>query len=78
MPKRLISYISSTEALAYRNRERKKNYSRSQKHIGKRKGFTEEEDNAILRHSIPDRDLSNLIDHSVESIQIRRSRLKKN
>lgn len=65
----------SGAARKYRNHQRKQNYASSQK--GKRKPFTPEEDEKILKHEITDRELSEIIYHSVESIQIRRSRLLK-
>ena len=39
--------------------------------------YTPEEDRLILEHEITDNELSKKIKHSVKSIQIRRSRLKK-
>ena len=39
--------------------------------------YTPEEDRLILAHEITDNELSRKIKHSVKSIQIRRSRLKK-
>lgn len=39
--------------------------------------FTAKEDKLILEHNMTDTELSKLIKHSVMSIQIRRSRLKK-
>lgn len=39
--------------------------------------YTPEEDRLILAHEITDTELSKKIKHSVKSIQIRRSRLKK-
>lgn len=39
--------------------------------------WTAEQDAAVLRHDIPDSQLSRQIGHSLAAIQIRRSRLKK-
>lgn len=39
--------------------------------------WTEEEEEMVLRHDIPDSQLSMIIGHSVAAIQIRRSRLKR-
>ena len=39
--------------------------------------YTPEDDKLILEHTITDNELSKKIKHSVKSIQIRRSRLKK-
>lgn len=39
--------------------------------------WTEEQDAVVLRHDIPDSQLSQQIGHSVAAIHIRRSRLKK-
>lgn len=54
---------------------KKKYYNRTA--IYQRHYFTPKEDELVLAHEIPDNQLSRLIKHSVMSIQIRRSRLKK-
>ena len=45
--------------------------------IYQRSCFTKKDDELVLAHEIPDKELSKIIKHSVMSIQIRRSRLKK-
>lgn len=42
-----------------------------------RLSFLPEEDDLILKHSMPDRELAEKLKRSVESIQLRRYRLKK-
>ena len=61
---------------AIRNRQRKKYYDQTAKY--KKHKFTLEDDIMILEKRMLDRELSDLIGHSVQSIQIRRSRLKHN
>ena len=39
--------------------------------------FTPEEDDLILKHRMPDRELAEKLKRSIESIQLRRHRLKK-
>ncbi len=39
--------------------------------------WTSKQDEKVLKHDIPDSELSAIIHHSVKAIQIRRSRLKK-
>ena len=57
-----------------RKRYNKKYYKRTA--IYKKRAWTKEEDELVLKHSITDTELSDLIRRSVRSIQIRRSRLK--
>ena len=57
------------------NRQKRRYYGKSA--VYDRHSWTSEEDDAILKHSIPDSELSPKIGHSVMAIQIRRSRLKK-
>jgi len=57
-----------------RNQQRQKYYSKTAKY--EKHDFTPAEDQMILAHEITDPELSEKIHHSVQSIQIRRSRLK--
>ena len=72
MPKR--KYKDDEKERKYRNKQRHINYSATALYVRSR--YTEEDDKLILAHEIPDRQLSEIIRHSVQSIQIRRSRLK--
>lgn len=62
------------EFVTYRNEQRKKNYAQTQ--TGEKKSWTAQHDAMVLRHDITDRELSERIGHSVQSIQIRRCRLR--
>ena len=62
------------EFVEYRNVQRKLNYDQTR---CERKSWSPEHDALVLQHSMPDRDLSELIGHGVSAIQIRRSRLKR-
>lgn len=57
-----------------RNGQRQKYYNQTAKY--ERHDFTSAEDRMILEHKITDRELSEMIHHSVQSIQTRRNRLK--
>ena len=72
MPKR--RYKDNEKERIYRNNQRHINYSSTA--LYERSRYTEEDDKLILAHEIPDRLLSEIIHHSVQSIQIRRSRIK--
>lgn len=67
--------IKTYENSLPRNTIRKNNYSQTA--LYPRKEWTCEECRLVLEHSIPDRELSKRISRSVQSIQIMRSRLKK-
>ena len=58
-----------------RNAQTKRYYAKTAKYARRR--WTEEEDDAVLRHDITDTELSEKISRSVHSIQDRRVRLKK-
>ena len=73
MPKR--RFLDPEKERKYRNKQRKINYSTTALYA--RCNYTEYDDKLILEHIIPDRQLSEIIHHSVQSIQIRRCRLKK-
>lgn len=75
MPKHLKSYKNEEKCRNYRNHQRKKNYKQTQKY-DKHRWDNPREDELILKQEILDRELSEIIRRSVQSIQIRRSRLK--
>ena len=58
-----------------RNAGRQRNYAKTA--LYEPKEWTLEEDELVLAHSMSDRELSKRIKRSVQSIQIRRCRLKK-
>ena len=68
-------HYSEEQFLKMRNEQRKRNYSQTAQY--KRRDWIPEEDEAVLKQDITDRELSKIISRSVQSIQIRRSRLKK-
>lgn len=59
--------------LAEKQRYREKNGNMGDKNSGKR--WSEDDDDLVMRHSIPDRELAVKIHRSIQAIQIRRSRL---
>ena len=68
-------YYKQTDAgKANRAKYNRKSYEKYQKPA---KEWTIEEDALILRHEMPDTELSRITGHGVKAIQIRRSRLKK-
>ena len=69
------SYADLEKWRACCNRARKKNYKKTA--LYKPSRYTVKECEMVLEHSIPDVELSKIIHHSVESIQIKRSRLLK-
>lgn len=76
MPKCLKNYKDPVKAKQYRDRQRKMNYERT--NIYPPKGlWASWEDELVLAHAKPDRELSAEIKRSVRAIQIRRSKLKK-
>lgn len=75
MPKHLKTYKDKEKARITRNRQRKKNYGKTSFKY-KRRRWTPFEDKLVLNHTITDFELSNQIERSVASIQIRRNRLK--
>lgn len=58
-----------------RNRQRKANYASTCKYP--KSEWRAEHEQMVLDHSIPDRELSKLIGHSVQAIQVKRCKLKK-
>lgn len=69
------AYRKTDKVKKLRYKSKLKNYSLTAKY--QRTSFTDKEDEMILAHYITDRELSKKIRHSVESIQIRRARLRK-
>lgn len=60
----------------YRERSKKKYYEKRGTHKFKPSKYTQKEDELILKHEIPDTELSEKIQHSVKSIHTRRWILK--
>ena len=75
MPNRKERYIDMLLYKETRNAQRKRYYNKTAKYG--RRNWTNEEDELVLLHEIPDMELSRKISRSVEAIQIRRSRLNK-
>lgn len=75
MPNSLKHYNNEADCRRYRNHQRKQNYQQTQNY-DKRPWNDPWEDELILKHDITDRELSEIIQRSVEAIQIRRCRLK--
>ena len=69
------NYADIEKYRQYHNRSFQRYYSKTA--IYKPHGYTEEEDNLILKHDMTDHEISDLIGHSVKAIQIRRCKLKK-
>jgi len=76
MPKCLKNYKDPAKARKYRNRQRASNYAQTSVYPFKGR-YADWEDELVLAHTIPDRTLSSMLQRSVVSIQMRRSRLKK-
>lgn len=74
MPKSLKNYKDKEKAHLYRNRSRKTYYKKTQ--TGKRRCWTTEEMEMILDKKYSDMELADILERSVQSIQIKRSRLK--
>lgn len=72
VPKTLTT---KSEIIAYKNTIRKKNYDSTRK-PSNNKEFTAEEDALIMAHRITDRELSDRIIRSCQSIQARRFKIK--
>ena len=77
MPKCRKQYKDLDKYIAYCNRHRKSNYLKGNFSDGNRKRYTQEEMELILDHSISDRELAKRLKRSVQAIQIKRARLKK-
>ena len=78
MPIHLKLYKDREKARILRNKQRKRNYAKGRINATNSKSrYTEKELLLILDHDITDAELSKLLGRSVESIQIKRARLKK-
>jgi len=75
MPSGKKTYKDMEKFRIVRNIHRRKNYEQTANY--QRRPWDKQEDEKVLNHAISDRELSSQIERSVESIQIRRSRLKK-
>jgi hypothetical protein len=78
MPKSSKYYRNQEKRLEWANRNRRQNYRRGRfgpKYI--RRLYTSEEDELILDHNVTDRSLAKKLKRNVQSIQVRRCRLKK-
>lgn len=77
MPKSLKLYRNVDKATKYRNSQRRSNYAKGRIYADSRKKrYSDEELEMVLNHSIVDIELAKMIGRSVQSIQIKRSRLK--
>lgn len=80
LPKTLKQYADTNKAREYRNRQRKINYDRGAKHTCNGYNRWSKSDEKILMEysdKMTDRKLSEILERSVKSIQIHRSRMKK-
>ena len=68
-------YADPEKYRQYHNKSFQRYYSKTA--IYKPHRYTAEEDELVLKHDITDHELSDLIGHSVKSIQVRRWKLKK-
>lgn len=77
MPRRPKYCLTDESFRQIRNIWRANNYRRTQKN-GITREWTKEEDEAVLAHNILDAELSKEIFRSVQAIQTRRCKLKRN
>ena len=75
MPLRKETYRNMEKFTKTRNAQRQRYYEKTAKYPPN--FWTQDQDEKVLKHDIPDSELSAIIHHSVKAIQIRRSRLKK-
>lgn len=75
MPLRKEKYRNMEKFTKTRNSQRQRYYEKTAKYPPN--FWTQDQDEKVLKHDIPDSELSAIIHHSVKAIQIRRSRLKK-
>jgi hypothetical protein len=73
-----LKYRNMEKFRAYRNRQRQRNYASTQKEKipAKLHLWTSTEDELVLAHIMPDRELSSKINRSVNAIQKRRCIIK--
>lgn len=74
MSNRRKLYADKEKFRETKNEQRRRYYKRTQKYNAR--PWTEEDDNKVLAHNIPDPKLSDMIQRSVGAIQTRRSFLK--
>lgn len=77
MPNRPSHYADKQKYHKTTKVQNKRYYAKSIRPGRRKRNFSEKEDLLILLHEVPDSELSKMIDRSVMSIQLRRSRLKK-
>jgi hypothetical protein len=70
-------YKSMAKFRIYRNRSKRRYYRKYDFSIGKRKKYTPAQDAMVLKHYMPDTELAAVLQRSVNSIQLRRVKLKK-
>ena len=69
------AYKDMDKFIKARNRQRKRNYKKTQ--LYEPHMWSTEDEHRVLEHSITDIELSRQMKHSVQAIQIKRSRLNK-
>lgn len=75
MPLRKEDYADMEKFTKTRKKQRNSYYKKTA--IYAPNFWTSKQDEKVLKHDIPDSELSAIIHHSVKAIQIRRSKLKK-
>ena len=75
MPSSLKFYKDKEKALSYRNKQRKRNYSRNKHEVFGGRKFSEFDCSIILNSELLDREIAKTLKRTVQSIQIKRSRL---
>lgn len=72
------SQYTNPKRRVYRAQYNKRYYARTlfRRKPGKESYWTKDEDDQVLAHRVPDRELADKLNRSVGSIQLRRSRLK--
>ncbi len=74
MPKMKKNYKDNDRFIETRNRQRKRYYRKTATFC--KVEWTAEQEKLVLEHSMTDTELSAIIGHSVQAIQIRRYKLK--
>lgn len=69
-------YRNEEKYNAYANRNRKKNYNKTSWSVNSNQRWTEDEIDIILTHEKSDFEIAQELGRSVQSIQIKRARLK--
>lgn len=72
MPNRQSEYKDFQKARETHHKQKRKYYGKTSYAKNYRKEWTGEEEQMVIKHDIPDVQLSNLIGRSVKSIQVRR------